>query len=105
MTKHTFSAGKSLAQKFGVKYIETSPGNSDNTLFTIRLQKREKNEGFGYLAVPAWHNRQWFVRKVGFSNAPVRVRGGEWNEIFLSLNINKLSGKMRNISCFTTFND
>ena len=50
MTKHTFSAGKSLAQKFGVKYIETSPGNSDNTLFTVRLQKREKNEGFGYLA-------------------------------------------------------
>ena len=85
MTKHKFSAGKSLAQKFGVKYIETSPGNSDN--------------------VAQWHNRQWFVRKVGFSNAPVRVRGGEWNEIFLSLNINKLSGKMRNISCFTTFND
>ena len=42
MTKHTFSAGKSLAQKFGVKYIETSPGNSDNTLFKIKLQKKRE---------------------------------------------------------------
>ena len=54
MTKHTFSAGKSLAQKFGVKYIETSPGNSDKTLFTIRLQKREKKLR---LWLPGtWHN-------------------------------------------------
>ena len=57
MTKHKFSAGKSLAQKFGVKYIETSPGIIQTILCSRSDCKKERKMKALAKWLPAtWHN-------------------------------------------------
>ena len=65
ITNSPFSAGKSLAQKFGVKYIETSPGIISDKNITIHVVHMERMEALG-------NNREQLARKVGFSNALLR---------------------------------
>ena len=67
-----------MAQKFGVKYIETSPGIISDKNITIHVVHMERMEALG-------NNREQLARKVGFSNALLRQKNekNEKNEIFL----------------------
>ena len=46
ITNSPFSAGKSLAQKFGVKYIETSPGEKIQKIRSFKEWRGARNGGY-----------------------------------------------------------
>ena len=46
ITNSPFSAGKSLAQKFGVKYIETSPGDKIQKIRSFKEWRGARNGGY-----------------------------------------------------------